>query len=330
MMEKISRRHVLGALAATGMLLSGTVQAQAQEFPNRPLRLVVSYAAGGGSDAVARQISGHLSASLKQTVIVDNRPGGNFGPALSYVTSQPADGHTILMTDLSQFAIYPHIFKQLPYDPAGYEPVAMLYRFPFVLVVNPNHPAKTLKEFIAASAARSNGIAYASAGTGTPIHFGMEIVRTATGMNGVHVPYKGMAPALNDLMANQVEAAFADIPTAVSFIKSGRLKALAVSSPARQPTLPDVPTFIESGYPQVKLEGWFGIMAKRGTPPAVVQKLNAAVVSAVGDPRINEWIRSVAGTPAPLPNTSQDFARVLQQDSQMWGKVARDLNVSLD
>lgn len=327
-MTKFTRRQALVSITATALLFSGI--ANSQEFPTQPLRIVVAYAAGGGSDAVARQISGNLSESLQQTVLVDNRPGGNFSVAVNYVASQPANGYTLLMTDLSQFVLNPQVFKNLPYDPAGFEPVAMLHRFPFALLVNPNNPAKTFKEFVTNVKARPLGITYASAGAGTPTHMGMEMVNSATGIQGLHVPYKGMAPAINDLMGAQVEAVFADVGTALPFVKAGKLRALAVSSPTRQANLPDVPTFIESGYPQIQVEGWFGIMVKRGTPPAIVQKLNSAVVRAVADARVSDWIRSIAATPAPPPNTSQDYAQVMQKDSQMWGKMARKLNVSMD
>lgn len=327
-MTKFTRRQALVSITATALLFSHI--ANSQEFPTQPLRIVVAYAAGGGSDAVARQISGKLSESLQQTVLVDNRPGGNFSVAVNYVASQPANGYTLLMTDLSQFVLNPQVFKKLPYDPAGFESVAMLHRFPFVLLVNPNNPAKTFKEFVTNMKARPLGMNYASAGAGTPTHMGMEMVNSATGIQGLHVPYKGMAPAINDLMGAQVDAVFADVGTALPFVKAGKLRALAVSSPTRQAHLPDVPTFIESGYPQVQVEGWFGIMVKRGTPPAIVQKLNSAVVRAVADARVSDWIRSIAATPAPPPNTSQEYAQVMQKDSQMWGKMARELNVSMD
>lgn len=327
-MTKFFRRQALASMAAAVLLFSQT--ADAQEFPTRPLRLVVAYAPGGGSDAIARQIAGNLSESLKQTVVVDNRPGGNSAVAVNYVASQPADGYTLLMTDLSQFVVNPHVFKKLSYDPAGFEPVAMLHHFPFMLLVNPKTPAKTLQEFVADVKTRPSGFNYASAGTGTPIHLGMEMIKSAIGAQAVHVPYKGMAPALNDLMGGQVEAVFADIGTGLPFVKAGKLRALAVSSPTRQAHLPDVPTFIESGYPKIQLAGWFGIMVKRGTPPAFVQTLNAALNSAVASPRVSDWIRSNAAIPAPPPNTPEDYARVMQQDYQVWGKVARELNVSLD
>lgn len=327
-MRPISRREALASISAAGLLFSQTAQAQA--FPTRPLRMVVSYAAGGSSDAVARQIAHKLSDSLHQSVLVDNRPGGNSAIGVNFVASQPADGYTMLLIDPSQFIVNPHVYKKLTYDAAGFEPVAMLHRYPFMLVVHPNHPARTLSEFVASVKARPAGINYGSAGSGTPLHLGMEMVNSATGMQGVHVPYKGTAPALNDLMGGQVEAVFADVATALQFVQAGKLRALAVSSPVRHELLPGIPTFVESGYPQIQVNGWFGVAVKRGTPAAVVQKLNAAVLSAVADPGVSHWMRSIAAIPAPLPNTSQDFAQVMRQDYQMWGKVARELKIQLD
>jgi tripartite-type tricarboxylate transporter receptor subunit TctC len=326
-MTGITRRQALATLSASSLLLSQA--ASAQEF-TRPVRLVVCFAPGGGSDSLARQITGPLGDALKQPVIVDNRPGGNFSIALSYVASQPADGHTLLLTDPAQLVLNPAVYKKVPYDPSGFEPVGMLHRFPFMLVINPNDPAKTLKEWVANAKARPAGINYGSAGAGTPVHLGMEMVNSATGIKGVHVPYKGVGPALNDLIGGQVEAVFVDVGSGLQYVKAGRLKALAVSSPTRHAVLPDVPSFTEAGFPSLQMDAWFGIVVKRGTPPALVQKLNAAVLSAVADPRVSEWIRSIAAVPAPLPNSPQDFARVMQQDSQMWTKVARDFNISLE
>lgn len=327
-MTGITRRQLLASIPASSLLFSQA--AAAQEFPSRPVRLVVCFAPGGGTDSLARQIAPHLSETLKQPVVVDNRPGGNFAPALNYVASQPADGHTLLLTDPAQLVLNPALYKKLPYDPAGFEPVGMLHRFPFMLVTNPGNPAKTLKEWVTDIKARPAGINYGSAGAGTPVHLGMEMVRVATGIRALHVPYKGVGPALTDLMGGQIEAVFVDVGSGLQYVKGGKLKALAVSSPTRHTLLPDVPTFTESAYPELQMDAWFGMAVKRGTPRAIVQKLNAAVISAVADPRVSEWIRSIAAVPAPLPNTPEDFARVMQRDSQMWSKVARELNISLE
>lgn len=327
-MTGITRRKALASISASSLLFSQL--AAAQDFPSRPLRLVVAFAPGGGSDSLARQIIGHIGETLKQPVMVDNRPGGNFAPALNYVASQPADGHTLLLTDPTQLVLNPAVYKKLPYDHTGFEPVGMLDRYPFMLVINPSNPAKTLKEWVASVKARPAGINYGSAGAGTPVHLGMEMVRAATGFKAVHVPYKGVAPALTDLMGGQIEAVFVDIGSGLQYVKSGKLKALAVSNLTRHALLPDVPSFTESGFPELQMDAWFGIMVKRGTPPAIVQKLNAAVTGAIADPRVSDWIRSIAAIPVPPPNTPQDFARVMQQDYQLWQKVAREGNISLE
>lgn len=324
----MTRRRALACISASSLLLSR--EASAQNFPVRPIRLVVCFPPGGGSDGLARQISGVLSENLKQPVIVDNRPGGNFVPALNYVTAQPADGHTLLLTDPAQLVLNPAVYKSVPYDPAAFEPVGMLDRYSFMLVVHPSTEAKTVKEWVASTNARPHGINYGSAGAGTPIHMGMELVKDAIGVKAVHVPYKGVGPALTDLMGGQIDAVFVDIGPGLQYVKGGKLKALAVSSPQRHVLLPDVPTFVESGFPALQMDAWFGVVVKRGTPQTIVQRLNAAVLSAVEDPRVSEWIRSIAAVPAARPNTPQDFARVMQQDSQMWSGLARKLNISLD
>lgn len=324
----ITRRQALASVCASSLLLSK--EAFAQDFPSRPVRLVVCFAPGGGSDGIARQIAVPLSEILKQPVIVDNRPGGNFTPALNYVTSQPADGHTLMLTDPAQLVLNPAVYKQVPYDPTAFEPVAMLDRYPFMLVINPGNQARSLKEWIAGVKARPAGINYGSSGAGTPVHMGMELVSRATGIKAVHIPYKGVGPALNDLMSGQVEAVFVDVGTGLQFVKSGRMKAIAVSSRTRHPLLPDVPSFTESGFPELQMDAWFGMVVKRGTPPAIIQKLNAALLGAIEDPRFSGWVRSIAAIPAAPPNTPQDFARVMQQDSQMWARLARELNINLD
>jgi tripartite-type tricarboxylate transporter receptor subunit TctC len=327
-MTNLTRRQALATLSAPGLLFART--AFAQDFPSQTLRIVVPYAPGGGADIAARKVAVGMGELLKQTVLVDNRPGGYSAVATGYVTSQPADGYTMLMVDPSQFAINPHIYKKLPYDPAAFEPVALVHRFPFILAVNPSTAAKTLKEFVAASRSRPAGINYGSAGSGTPLHLGMELAGSVMAIKSVHAPYKGVAPALNDLMGGQVDAVFADLPAALSYVQAGKLRALAISSRERHPLLPAVPTFAESGFPQVNVEAWLGLVVKRGTPAAVIQKLEAAVNGAVSDPRVNAWQRSIAAIPPTQPNRSQDFARLMERDSQMWGKVARDLNIGLE
>lgn len=328
-MTGINRRQTLAAIASASLVCASG--ARAQDYPSKPLRIVVSYAAGGSTDAVARMVATSLSETLKQPVMVDNRPGGNSALGVNFTASQPADGYSLMVVDPSQFVVNPNVYKKLPYDATGFEPVAMLHRYTFMLVVRPDHPAKTLQEFVAYVKSRPNGINYASAGAGTPLHLGMEMMASATGIQVLHVPYKGVAPAYADLLGGQVEAMFADVGGAIQHLKAGKLRALAISSPSRHAQFPDVPTFAESGYPALQqVGGWFGIVVKRGTPAPIVQKLNAAVIAAIADPRVREWMHSVGATPAPLPNAPQEFARVMQTDYQMWGKVARDLNVSLD
>ncbi|MBT2305449.1 tripartite tricarboxylate transporter substrate binding protein [Variovorax paradoxus] len=328
-MTGITRRQLLAGIPATGLLIANPAFAL-DDFPSRPIRLVVCYVAGGSADALARQISVPLSEMLKRQVIVDNRPGGASAVAMQYVAQQPADGYTLVITDPSQLVLNPLTYKKLGYDPAAFEPVALLQTFSWMLLVNPNDPSKTLSEFAAAAKARPKGISYGSASTGSPAHLGMEKVAEVLGIKAVHIPYKGAAAALTDLMGGQIDAYLCDLPSGMQYVTSGRLRALAVTSPSRNPQLAGVPTFLESGYGRVDVDAWHGMTVKRGTPPAIVQKLNGALVAALADPRVSGWIRSQSATPAPPPNLPQDFQRVMKEDSQSWGKLISALGISLE
>lgn len=320
-----SRRTFLVA----SMLAMAAPHAMADEFPTRQVRLVVPYSAGGSTDALARQISIKLAEVLKQPVIVDNRPGGNNAVAANFVASSPADGYTLLFNDPGLLAINPSLYRKLPYDKDAFTPVAQLTRFSFMLLVPASNPAHTLKDFVANAKSRSAAMSYGSPSAGTPPHLGMEMVKSVTGIQAEHVPYKGAAPALNDLMGGQIDAMFIDIASGLQYVKSGKLRALAVSSTTRHPVLPDVPTFAESGYSGFEVGAWNGVVAPRGTPPAVIAKLNEAFRTTVNDPAVSAWINSMTTSPEPK-GTPEDYARRIKIDAEKWGKVASALNITLD
>ena len=327
MTAPLSRRKLVATLATASLL--GVAGVRAQSGTGAQLRLVVPYSPGGSTDALARQLSVRLTESLKRPVIVDNRPGGNSAIAVNYVLSQPADGSTLLICDPSTLIINPHVYTKLPYDPTAFEPVAQLTGSWFVLLVNAQSPIKSLGEFIATARSRSTPLNYASSSAGTPAHLGMELVKSTVKFPANFIPYKGSAPALNDLMGGQLDAQFIDVGSAIQFVQGRKLRALAVSSKTRLPVLPDVPTFAESGFPDFEVSDWFGAMTRKGTPVEAIQRLNTALVSAVSDPGLAEWIRSQASLPAP-PNSPLEFGQVMRTDFQKWGEIAKALNITLD
>jgi tripartite-type tricarboxylate transporter receptor subunit TctC len=327
MIASWNRRKLVTALASASLL--GAANVRAQGNPSQQLRLVVPYPAGGSTDALARQLSVRLTESMKRPVLVDNRPGGNSSVAVNYVLSQPADGSTLFIFDPSSLIINPHVYTKLPYDHTAFEPVAQLNRAWFMLLVNPQSPIKTLGEFIAAAKSRPTPFNYAASSAGTPAHLGMEMVKQTTKIPANFIPYKGSAPALNDLMGGQLDAQFIDVASAIQFVQAGKLRAIAVSSATRLSILPDVPTIAESGFPGFEVIAWFGSAVRKGTPAAEVQRLNTALVNAVTEPVMAEWIRSQAAVPPP-PHTPQEFGQIMRADFQKWGQISKSLNISLD
>ncbi|VWX61761.1 conserved exported hypothetical protein [Burkholderiales bacterium 8X] len=327
MTSRLNRRDLLATLASASVL--GSTNLWAQPAAPSQLRLVVPYPAGGSTDALARQLSVRLMEILKVPVLVDNRPGGNSAVAVNYVLSQPADGSTLFIFDPSSLIINPHIYSKLPYDHTAFEPVAQLTRSWFVLLVNAQSPVKTIGEFIATAKSRPAPYNYAASSAGTPAHIGMEMVKAATKIPATFIAYKGSAPALNDLMGGQLDAQFIDVASAIQYVQSGKLRALAVSSKSRLAILPDVPTIAESGYPDFEVVAWFGSAVRSGTPAAAVQRLNAALVAATAEPAMGDWIRAQASLPAPA-NTPQEFGQIMRADYQKWGQVSKSLNILLD
>ena len=324
--------HLLQLVRAAGFALAAVgaaASASAQTYPDKPIRIVVPYPPGGSADSIARQLSVQLTQSLKQQVVVDNKPGGNSVIAAQAVANAPGDGYTLLISDPTALAINPSLFRKLPYDPVkDFEPVGMVARFSFVLLVNANSPAKTVQDFVAAVRARPGKMNYGSAGTGTPVQLATEIFKDLTKIDLAHVPYKGAAPAVNDLMAGQIDAMFTDVASAVPFIQSGKVRALVLTEAQRVPALPDVPTLAESGYPGFKLGGWYGISAPKKTPEQVITTLNAAIRAAVAGPALSGWISSQNFVPAA--STPAEFAEAVRRDTEQWGATVRRLDIKID
>ena len=300
-----------------------------QAFPSKPIRWLVPYAAGGGSDFLARTISQTLSTQVGQPVLVDNKPGGNTALAAAETARAPADGYTVLSADNGTLVFNPALYKSLTYSPTkDLAPVTLMGRFPMILVVGPASDATSAKDFIARAKAKPGGFNYASAGAGSPHHLAMELLKAQTGLFMVHVPYRGAAPALADVAGGQVPAMMVDLAAGSGFIKGGKVKALAVANATRLPQLPDVPTFAELGFKNVEAAALVGMVVPAATPPDVIATLNRQVVAAINDPAVNQ--RMVDFGVEPVGNTPAQFAELLRSETTRWHKLIRDLKITLE
>ena len=300
-----------------------------QAFPAKPIRWLVPYAAGGGSDFLARTIGQKLSTQLGQPVLVDNKPGGNTALAAAETARAPADGYTVLSADNGTMVFNPALYKTLTYSPTkDLAPVTLMGRFPMILVVGSGSDAASAKDFIAKAKAKPGGFNYASAGAGSPHHLTMELLKVQAGLFMVHVPYRGAAPALADVVGGQVPAMMVDLAAGSGFIKGGKVRALAVANATRLPQLPDVPTFAELGFKNVEAAALVGMVVPAATPVAVIDALNKQVVAAINDPAVNK--RMVDFGVEPVGNTPAQFAELLRGETIRWHKLINDLKITLE
>ena len=309
---------------------AGLAQAQtATAYPSKPIRWVVPYPAGGGSDFLARTIGQTLSTQIGQSVVIDNKPGGNTALGAVDVARSPADGTTVLSADNGTLVFNPALYKSLSYSPTkDLAPVTLMGRFPMILVVNPAQGITSAQDFVAKAKAKPGAFSYGSAGAGSPHHLAMELLKVEAGLFMVHVPYRGAAPSLADLAGGQVQAVMVDLAAGAGFIKSGKLKPLAVAHSSRLPQLPDVPTFAELGYKNVEAAALVGMVVPSATPPEVTAALNKQVVAAIKDPAVNK--RMVDFGVEPVGNTPAQYAELLRQETTRWHKLIRDLKIALD
>ena len=324
------KRRVLSiALVASAALVSaGPASAQAA-WPSRPITLVVPQAAGGTNDIVGRLLGQKLGEVLNASAVVDNRPGagGNIGTQL--VARAPKDGYTLLMTISSSQAINPALYKNPGFDPVkDFKPVGLIGAVPNVLLVNPAFPAKNLSEFIALAKRKDANYQYASAGNGTLNHLLGEMLNSMAGIQLQHVPYKGVAPAMNDVLGNQLPIVFASLPSSLAHIKGGKLRAIAVSGEKRSPSLPDVPAIAES-VPGYNGTLWIGLFAPTGIPPDVLATLQDATRKALAAPDLREKLEAQGVEIAP-PTTTDQFAKLLQDDLVKWARIVKTSGASVD
>jgi tripartite-type tricarboxylate transporter receptor subunit TctC len=320
----MDRRNAIAAIAAP---LATPIWAQAQGFPDRPIRLIVGYPPGGGSDNLARQLARLMSDRLKQPVIVDNRPGANTIIASQYVAGSKPDGYTLLHVDPSSLTLNQFLYHSLRFDPVtAFTPVAQTAWVRIGLLVPATSSLTSIRDLV--STAKIKPVTVASAGAGNITHLTMELFKRYTATNLSHIPYKGAATALQALMGSQVEAFFSDIPSAVEFVKAGRLKLLAVMAPSRLEEFPDVPTFSESGYPDFSVVAWFGVVGPAQMSPAVLARVSSTIIEAVSTPEMATWMKSQ--TLEPRPAGSEEFEKVIRADAEKYGKVVKDLGLKLD
>lgn len=303
------RRRFLALAAALGLNAALPLAALADTYPSRPVKLVVGYAAGGATDIVARLVALKLGEQTGQSFIVDNRSGANSNVGAEVVTHSPADGYTLYLYT-SANTINASLYSKLGYDPQkDFEPVGMIAKVPNILVVNPKLPVHSLADYVRYAKEQPKGVTFASSGSGSSIHLAGETFKLLTQGNMLHVPYRGSAPAVSDLLGGQVDSMFDNAPSALPHVKGGRLRAIAVTAPERLALLPDVPTVAESGYPGFDVQAWFALAAPAGTPKPVVDKINAELNQALATPDLRKRLADLAAKPEPgTPEQLRSFA----------------------
>ena len=302
--------------------------ARGDDYPSHPIRLIVPYAAGGGADSVARIVAKRVSETIGQPIVIENRGGGGSIIGTELVNTSEPDGYTLLLGQSGPISINPAIYKALPYDPVkDFAPVPMTTAYPYIMVVNPVLGVKTLQQFVELAKSEPGKLNYGTTGVGAANHLVTELFDRRAGIEMTHVPYRGTALAVTDLLAGQVQMVFADPISALPYIKAGSLLALAVTSKDRSPVAPDVPTISESGYPGFDAIGWHGILAPANTPAPIVNKLNAEIVAALQDLQTKSLLEKQAMQ--TVGDTPQAFADFIKQDIATWKAVAEQAKVEV-
>jgi tripartite-type tricarboxylate transporter receptor subunit TctC len=325
----VKRGWLIAALAAT-LLVPGAVFAQgaAETYPARPVRVVIGLAPGGGTDLQARLFAQKLSENLGRPFVVENRTGAGGTIAYAQVAKSPPDGYT-LMGVTSGYTITPAVYSKLPYDPVkDFAPISLVAQAPFLLLTHPSLPVRSVKDLLALARAKPAMLDCGSAGHGSSTHMAYELFRTMAGVNIAHIPYKGTGPALIDAMAGQVHMLFGNVLSSLTHVKTGRLRALAVTTAKRSMVLPDLPTVSESGVPGYENSTWFGLLAPAGTPAAVLNKLNAELVKASQSPDIVDRLAPDGGE--PVGSTPEQFGRHLALEIARWRKVVKDAGMKVE
>jgi tripartite-type tricarboxylate transporter receptor subunit TctC len=309
-------------VAALGLALLAATSAAAQDYPSRPITLIVPYAAGGGNDVMARIVAEKMTRSLGQQIVIENKGGAGGSIATRQVAKAAPDGYTLGLGGTGTHAINPTLYPNVGYDPRkDFAPVGLIATSALVVLVNTSIPAKTIPELIALAKRDPGKLNYASAGVGSGIHLGAELFATMAGVKLTHIPYKGSSPALTDLIGGHVAIYFSSLPPAIALIKEGKVRALAVTGPARSGLLPDLPTVAEAALPGYESVLHYGIVAPAGTPRPIIEKLNAAMQAALAEPDVRE--RIIADGAEPLPGTPEDYAADIDREETKWSQVVK-------
>ncbi len=318
-------RRLLAA-AAMALLIAGA-SAQAQDYPTRPIKVVIAFPPGGPTDFVGRLLAEKLKDLLGQPVIIENKAGANGAIGANEVAKSAPDGYTLFLTTSGAVTITPNLRADTPYDTLrDFAPISKVVNVNEVLAVRPGLGANSATDLVAMAKAKPGTLAFASTGVGSPPHLALELFQGAAGVKFVHVPYRGAAPAITDLLGGQVIAMFADAPVLLPQIQAGKLKPLAVAAEQRNPVLPDVPTLAEQGYANTTCDNWYGLLAPAKTPPAIIAKLNAAMRAALVDPVMKEKLVKVGAVPAP--STPEEFTSFLREELARWAKVIRENGIT--
>jgi tripartite-type tricarboxylate transporter receptor subunit TctC len=322
-MEKL--RYAAAVMGAV-LTLAATPAAYAQDYPTRPLRIVVAFPPGGPTDFVGRIVAEKMTSLLGQRVYIDNKPGANGTMGGGDVAKSDPDGYSLFLTTAGAVTVSPHILSNMPFDTLkDFAPVALVTKVTEVMVVKPGLGVKSVKDLVALAKAKPGTIPFASTGIGSPPHLAQEMLDASAGVQFLHVPYRGAAPALTDLLGGQVEVTVLDVPVVIAQIRAGTLLPIGVASDKRDPLLPDVPTFAEQGYPNTDASSWYGLLAPAKTPPAVIAKLNKAVIDALADPGVHEKLVNAGATPAA--DTPDAFGTFLKAEYEKWGKIVKDRGI---
>ncbi len=323
----ITRRHTLMALVAAGVPWA-TSTARANTYPSKPIRIIVPYAAGGFTDIVSRLVAQKMSIKLGQPVVVENKAGGSTIIGAETVAKSAPDGYTLLMAVTTTISTNPFLFKKLPYKPSDFVPVALTGLTPFVLSAHPSVPANTLAELLALEKANPGTLNLATLGTGSSTHLVGEMFNSLAGVKLNMIPYKGAGPALNDLMAGHVQLFFDGIATSAPMFRAGKLKGIAITGDSRSQAAPQVPTFAESGLPEMQAASWYGLLAPARTPQAIIDLLNQATNEALQSPDVRARVAQ-DGASAPILSPQQ-FGDLIDKHTRTWERIIKPLNISLD
>jgi tripartite-type tricarboxylate transporter receptor subunit TctC len=314
-------------LASAFLLLAAATPAvQAQDLPNKPIHIVIAFPPGGPTDFVGRLVADKVKDILGQTIIIENKPGANGAIGADYVAKSAPDGTTLFLTTMGAVAITPHMRNDVPYDVIrDFAPVTLVVRNTTMIVMKADSPANSMKDLAAMAKAKPGELTFASIGVGANTHLALELFQSAAGVKFIHVPYRGAAPALTDLLGGQVQVFAADAPVLMPQIRGGKIKALGAATGQRNPMLPEVATLAEQGYPDTTIDNWYGLLAPSKTPPAVIAKLHDAFTKAINDPAVKEKL--IQSGAIPVADSSAEFGKFLKAEFDRWGKVVREKGI---